>query len=150
VRSASPSSAEALRAALLEGLARGPAGTVVLGAPDDTLALLRAVAHRSDADRVGLGALDAIALLTRSGATSAAAQLAALVRQIIRERRAEAPRREAERLLGTTSTGGAVRGRATGGTAGGTASGTTDGAAADHGAATDRVALRRVLAKVRA
>ena len=146
VRSASPSSAEALRAALLEGLARGPAGTVVLGAPDDTLALLRAVAHRSDADRVGLGALDAIALLTRSGATSAAAQLAALVRQIIRERRAEAPRREAERLLGTTSTGGAVRGRATGGTA----SGTTGGAAADHGAATDRVALRRVLAKVRA
>ena len=146
VRSASPSSAEALRAALLEGLARGPAGTVVLGAPDDTLALLRAVAHRPDADRVGLGALDAIALLTRSGATSAAAQLAALVRQIIRERRAEAPRREAERLLGTTSTGGAGRGRATGGTAGGT----TGGAAADHGAATDRVALRRVLAKVRA
>jgi hypothetical protein len=129
--SASPSSAAALRAELLAGLSRAPSGQVVLGAPEVTLAVLRAVAHRPDAERVGLGAFDAIALLTRAGAHRAAAELGALVRQVVRDRRLEVPRARYARALGQPSASWVA-------------------SSPSSGVAPDAVVLRLVVPKVRA
>lgn len=130
VGSASPSSAAALCAELLAGLARAPRGQVTLAAPEVTLAVLRAVAHRPDAERVGLGALDAIALLTRAGAHRVAAELSALVRQVVRERRVEGPRGTHARVLGQPAAPWV--------------------SSSSSGVAPEAIVLRRVVPKVRA